>query len=253
MKILKTNHYLLTIILPLFLNSVGRAHEEESDKSSERSISKDSQMSDHHAFSHPFLAHMGMPDGPGEISTRINSFQRRTDGQVVGTYGYHIEAGMFDNLGLHLRNDGFANHPNSELMLQYALFRSDSKVSGISTIAELEYPTGATKETAKGLLGISFAYLLIPVVAINSTIHYSPREQMTDWEIAFVTNLTDKIFPVFEANGEVQKSGDSTANFLAGLKFKIANGHALGVAYEVGTTANRDFDSQLLLQAELNF
>lgn len=253
MKIVKFDHYILTIMLTLVLSSVGQTHEDDAHKSSEGAILKQPQMIDHHAFSHPFLAHMGMPDAPGEISTRITSFERRTDGQSTGTYGFHIESGVFNNLGLHLRNDGFANHPNSELMLQYALFKSDSKLSGISAIAEVEFPTGATKETAKGMFGISFAYVLIPIVAINSTIHYSPREQMSEWEIAFVTILTEKIFPVFEVNGEVMKNGQSMTNFLTGIKFKIPNGHALGVAYQVGTTATRDFDSQLLLQAELNF
>src|SRR3989344_507830 len=100
--------------------------------------------SDHHALVHPFLVHMGMPDGPGEVSARVMSVEERNVGVASGTYGFHIEAGIVDRLGLHLRNDSVRTHSKTEMMLQYAVLRSDDGLSGISLIGELEFPTGST-------------------------------------------------------------------------------------------------------------
>lgn len=233
--------------------SRGFAHGEQDSKSSTGLDMDKAQEMGHHALVHPFLAHMGMPDGPGEISVRVNAIQQRLDGVVSSTYGFHIETGVVDRLGLHLRNDALSTHANSELMLQYALLRSKDGQSGLAFIGEWEFPTGATTETAQGLVGISFAYVLVPVLAINSTIHYSLREKMVEWEISFLAPLTEKIFPIIEANGEVMKDGKSVSNTLFGLKFKVPNGHAIGVGYQVANNTEREFDSQLLLQAELNF
>jgi hypothetical protein len=252
MSIMNLKKIILASSLVLF-NSLGQAHEEAEHKHAESDQEKVAQPNDHHAFVHPFISHMGMPDSPGEVSTRINSFERRTDGESSGTYGFHIEAGIFEKLGLHLRNDGVKTHENSELMLQYALLKSSSGLSGLSLIGEVEFPTGPTKEKTMGLFGISFAHQVATILAINSTIHYSPKKEGVEWEIAFVTPVTEKIFPVLEANGEVMKGGKTITNILGGLKFKIPNGHALGVAYQIGIPNHRDFNSQLIVQAELNF
>lgn len=34
------------------------------------------EVSGHHAMTHPFLTHMGIPDGPGEVSVRTNWIER---------------------------------------------------------------------------------------------------------------------------------------------------------------------------------
>ena len=237
----------------LSLSSIGHAHEDAGDKHSELDLDKPVQMSDHHAFVHPFLTHMGMPDEPGELSTRIMSVEQRNDGSSSGTYGFHLETGIVDRLGLHLRNDAVKFKNSTELMLQYAVLRSDSGQNGVSIIGETEFPTGSTNEKTKGVVGVSFAYILVPAFAANSVIHYIPSEKAVEWEISLASKLTEKIFPVLEASGEKKKDEKGIVNALAGLKFKIPNGHALGVAYQVGTTGVRNFDSRLLLQAELNF
>jgi len=249
--------YSKTIILAAFFalscGSVGQANEGAEHKPSGWDLDKATQSNDHHALVHPFLTHMGMPDSPGELSARMMSVDQRSDGATSGTYGFHLETGISDKLGLHLRNDAVKFNNNTELMLQYAVLKSDSGLSGISFIGEVEFPTGPTTKTTKGGVGISFAYILPPVLAINSVIHYVPRDQEAEWEISFVSKLTEKIFPVLEASGELMKDGESIVNALAGLKFKIPNGHSLGLGYQVGTTATRDYDSRLLLQVELNF
>ena len=252
MKILVLKNIIFAVIVLSLSSSRSLAHGEDSKSSAGLDLDKNQEMG-HHALVHPFLAHMGMPDEPGEISVRVDAIEQRSDGVAMGTYGFHIEAGIVDRLGLHLRNDALSTHPNSELMLQYALFRTSDRQSGVALIGEWEFPTGATTETGQGLVGASFAYILVPVLAINSTVHYSLREKMIEWEISFLTPLTEKIFPIIEADGEVMNDGKSVFNTLYGLKFKLPNGNAIGVGYQVANTTMRDFDSQLLLQAELNF
>ena len=213
----------------------------------------DAPAGNHHSFVHPFLAHMGMPDGPGEISARIMSIEERNAGIASGTYGFHIEAGIVDRLGLHLRNDAVKTHSKTEMMLQYAVLKSNDGLSGISFIAEMEFPTGSTSNNRiEGLYGISFAYLWIPVLAVNSVIHYNPNEKMVEWEISFIGKLTEKIFPVLEFSGDMDQSM-SSANALFAWKFKASNDSAFALAYRVPVTTPREFDSQLLLQAEFNF
>lgn len=209
--------------------------------------------SDHHTFVHPFLAHMGMPDGPGEVSARVMSVEARNAGVAEGTYGFHIEAGIIDNLGLHLRNDAVKTHSKTEMMLQYAVIKSADGLSGVSLVAEIEFPTGSTASNRiEGLYGISFAYVWAPILAVNSVVHYNQDKKEVEWEIAFVGRLTEKIFPILEFSGE-NSQDMSLATALFAWKFKIASGNSLAVAYRVPITTPRDFDSQLMLQAEFNF
>lgn len=253
MRIIKSKTISAVTFFTLLFGSVGHANENMDHKQSNWDLDKGSQINDHHALVHPFVAHMGMPESPGELNARISTVEERSDGSSQGTYAFHFETGIVDRLGLHLRNDAVKFKKNTELMLQYAVIRSGSGANGISLIGELEFPTGPTEETTAGGFGISFAYILLPALSVNSVVHYFPRDKMTEWEIAFVSKLNEKIFPVLEASGEKMKDEDGIVNALAGLKFKIPNGHALGVAYQVGTTGTRDYDSRLLLQADLSF
>ena len=126
-------------------------------------------------------------------------------------------------------------------------------LSGISVIGEVEFPTGSTDNNrTKGLYGISFAYTWTPILVVNSVVHYNPDKKEFEWEIAFVGRLTEKIFPVLEFSGE-NTQNMSLATALFAWKFKITSGNSLAVAYRVPITTPRDFDSQLMLQAEFNF
>ena len=205
----------------------------------------------HHTFVHPFVAHMGMPDEPGEVSVRVMSVAERNAGLVSGTYGFHLEAGVSDRLGLHLRNDAVATHNRTEMMLQYAVLKSGE--NGIALIGEVEFPTGPTTDNQKKYLyGVSFAYTWETLVSVNSVAHYRPQEKMTEWEIAFVSRLNEKIYPVFEFRGEADKDM-SMANALLALKFKILNGNAIGFGYQVPISTDREYDSQLIAEVEFNF
>lgn len=207
----------------------------------------------HHDLVHPFMAHMGMPDGPGEVSLRVTSIQERNGPDAAGTYAFHIEAGVADRLGLHLRNDGVGKHESTEMMLQYAVLRSASGSDGLAVIGELEFPTGpAAENRSRGLFGLSFAVTPAPILKIDSVVHYGPEEKMIEWEIAFVSRLTKKIFPTLEFRGESSKDMSLTNSLLA-FKFKVTPQNTIGVAYQIPITSMREYDSQLLMQAEFNF
>ena len=75
---------------------------------------------------------------------------------------------------------------------------------------------------------------------------------MVEWEIAFVSRLTKNICPVLEIRGDVSKEM-STTNALGALKFKIPHGYAMGLGYQIPISKDREYDSQLILEAELNF
>lgn len=230
-----------------------KSEDHGNDDHSEVKIVKTVATGDHHAFVHPFVAHMGMPDNPGEVSFRLMSVEERNAGIANGTYGFHLEAGIVDRLGLHLRNDSVATHKRTELMLQYAVLRSESGNNGVSLIGELEFPTGPTSDSkSEGLFGVSFAYTWAPFVAVDSVVHYSPEEKMVEWEIAFVSRLTEKIFPVLEFRGEASEEMSIT-NSLFAWKFKIPNNNSIGIGYQIPISVNREYDSQLILQAEFNF
>lgn len=243
-----------TVFVAIFLlsqASIAYAHEEGAQSALD--LDSGSMPEGHHSMVHPFMAHMGLPDGPGEVSARVTSVEQRMDGVSQGTYAFHIESGVVDGVGIHLRNDAIKSNPSSEVMLQYAVWRTPSKLSGVAVFGELEFPTGNTTDNrTAGVLGVSFAYLDVPVLAVNSTIHYNPREKMIEWEIAFVTRVTKNIFPVVEVRGDALK-GPGTTNLLAALKYKIPHDNAIGVGYQFPVTSGRDYDSQLLLQAELGF
>ncbi len=242
--------------ISLLTASLALAHEpkNESDATSghaDEAVISTEATSGHHALVHPFVAHMGMPDEPGEISVRLMSVTERNLGLASGTYGFHVEAGIADRLGLHLRNDAIATHNNTELMLQYALLKSGE--NGVALIGEIEFPTGPTTDNQnKYLSGLSFAYYWDSILSVNSVVHYNAPEKMAEWEIAFVGRMTEKMFPVLEFRGEAAKDM-STSHALLALKFKIPHGNAIGLAYQIPISINRDYDSQLITEVELNF
>ncbi|OYZ23575.1 MAG: hypothetical protein B7Y39_04525 [Bdellovibrio sp. 28-41-41] len=245
------------MVLALLVCSEAQTHETNSEADTKPNHAGNpeakSASNDHHAFVHPFVAHMGMPDEPGEVSLRLMSIQERNTGATTGGYGFHLEAGVIDSLGLHLRNDNVATHNRTEMMLQYAVLKSESGQNGLSLIGEVEFPTGATTDNqSKGLFGVSFAYSLSSVLNVDSVVHYSPDEKMVEWEIGFVSRLTENIFPVVEFRGESSKDMSIT-NSLFAWKFKLPNNNSIGIGYQIPTTAKRDYDSQLILQAEFNF
>ena len=58
-------------------------------------------------IAHPFLTHEGLPDAVGSYSTRLSSLATRIDGTTKGDFAFHVETGLTENIGLHLRSDQF--------------------------------------------------------------------------------------------------------------------------------------------------
>lgn len=245
MKSSHTSKTIFTLLSLALWTTSAFAHDEQT--------AHDEPAMGHHALVHPFLAHMGLPDEPGEVSLRVTSIEQRMSGKSDGTFGFHIEAGITDRLGLHLRNDGLGNHEYSEMMVQYAVLKSQSGLSGVAIIGELEFPTGDTTDrNSKTLFGISFAHQWKSILGVNSVIHYSTQEEMAEWEIAFVSRLTENIYPVLEFRGETSKDM-SHSNALFAWKFKLPKDQTIGVGYQIPISPEREYDSQFLLQAEFGF
>lgn len=59
-----------------------------------------------HGFPHPFLAHMGMADMPGMVSLRASGYrQYMADNLSLTDFAFHLGAGPFSRLGIHVLND----------------------------------------------------------------------------------------------------------------------------------------------------
>ncbi|MEK7298749.1 MAG: hypothetical protein AAB066_02550 [Candidatus Margulisiibacteriota bacterium] len=218
-------------------------------------VAQESQSSepDHHALVHPFLTHMGLPDGPGESSFRGNFLRQVEDGVSQGDFGFHIEAGVADGIGIHLRNDAVSANARTELMVQAAVWRDSTNLSGIAVFGEAEFATGATAERRiTWLYGISGRWVMLPILSLDADIHHNPLDSMVEWETAAVYRLTETLFPILEIRGE---SGNSTSivNMLTALKIKTAENMAIGIGIQYPMSTTKEFDSQLLIQVDMGF
>ncbi len=103
----------------------------------------ESKMTD--MFVHPFLAHMALPDKPGEMSLRLTAFQQRIGSTVGQDLVVHIEAGLLPGLGLHIRSDGIKTSPYSEVMVMYSFLHDATYTNGLSVFGQVSIPTGPAK------------------------------------------------------------------------------------------------------------
>jgi len=197
-------------------------------------------------FVHPFLAHMALPDKPGEVSLRISPFQQREGESAVQDLSFHIEAGLLPRLGLHIRSDAVKTESYSEIMLMYALVQSQSLSRGVGIFGQLSLPTGSVESnTYKGLFGASVRETIPDVVVIDANSHVNLKDKMAEYESSFVFKASDKFYPTVEVRGEITEDG-TTAYSLLGLKFRVADEMAWGVGYQFALTDKREYDSQLL-------
>jgi hypothetical protein len=104
---------------------------------------------------HPFFTHMGLPDPVGHYALRLSGVATRAEGHTRGDFGLHLETGLLDRIGLHIRNDRVLNNAHTEIMLQYAAIRSQDGMSGFSPFVEVEIPTHKDERHTYGLVGFS--------------------------------------------------------------------------------------------------
>jgi len=206
-----------------------------------------------HYFVHPFLAHMALPDEPGEVSLRINPFQQRTGENIEQDIGVHLEAGLLPRFGLHFRSDAIKSAPYSEVMLMYALVQNETMSNGIGLFGQVSVPTGPIKSnTYKGLFGISVRWTLNDFLVTDSNIHFDVKDEMQEFESALVFKASKTLYPIIEFHGELMKDSKVVSSLL-GFKFKAGNETAFGFGFQLPLTTDKEFDTQLLGTLDMAF
>jgi hypothetical protein len=193
---------------------------------------------------------MGMPDEPGEVSLRTTAIKSQYAGDTESDLAFHVEAGLVKNLGLHVRSDGINHEPYSEVMLQYGLYLDPQMRYGFSVFGQVSVPTGEVESnTYKGLFGGSYMFMPTDYLIINGNVHYNPKDDMAEYEDAFVFRQNATVFPVVEVRGEIT-SDYVTAYVLPGIKFRVIGNNAFGVGAQIALTDNREYDTQALFTFE---
>jgi len=212
---------------------------------------KDEQPEQGERFVHPFLAHMGMPDEPGEVSLRTTAIKSQYQGDTESDLAVHVEAGLARRLGLHVRADGINHEAYSEVMLQYGLLYGPHERYGLSVFGQVSVPTGDVKNNEyKGLFGGSYMLMPADFVVLNGNVHYNPKDDMAEYEDALVFRQNEKFFPIVEVRGEIT-TDYTTAYVLPGMKFRLSPTMAFGVGAQIALTNEREYDTQALLTLEI--
>lgn len=202
---------------------------------------------------HPFLTHMGVPEGVGVFALRVSLLTTRADGKSTGDFAFHLETGLTKTIGLHIRNDAFLTNPRTEAMFQFAAIMSKDGMSGFAPLIEFEFPThSGAGSRIESLVGFSTA-LANSRVSFNQVIHYSPREDAAEGSAALVARVAKGIFPVVEVLGAGGSGTPTMFGLLVGLKVHVREGINLGVAYQFPLTDSREFTSRVLLQPEFEW
>jgi hypothetical protein len=207
------------------------------------------QMADDEEIAHPFFTHEGLPDSVGVYSTRLSGLATRADEKSTGDFGFHLETGITDKLGLHIRSDQFLMNRRSEAMLQYAVLKSADGESGLAPIVELEFPTRAGGGKARALVGFT-SKLARRGFAVNQVMHYNLSEKSFETSVSLVVRASNRIYPVVELLGEGGVGKPTVLNALAGLKFRVQGSTLIGLAYKRPITSAREISSQFVLQLE---
>ncbi len=223
--------------------------------------------SGHHAMTHPFLSHMGLPDGPGEASVRLTGIQRGMKDSSGTDLAFHVEAGIMDRLGLHLRNDsitgagmrsrdGEMEDHGTEIMLMYALLQDPEATRGLSVFAETAAPTvrhdGPSVRYGGGVGG---RFILATRVQWDGIVHVSPANGSVEvgYESALVVRATGRVFGVVETRGEISKGAPTNYLLLAAKVGLGESGAAVGAGIQFPTTSARTYDRQAMFQLDWGF
>jgi hypothetical protein len=207
-------------------------------------------------FPHPFLVHMGISDKPGMLSMRLTGYRQGFSTESYQTdFAFHLETGLYNRFGLHVRNDAIKQEPRTDVMLMYTVLQDKKAESGISVFGAGLIPTGTIPEDEDkviGTFGIGGRKVFPSLVTFDGDIHYMPQMKMAEYEISGVFKATQHFFPVLEIAGEIMKD-ETTLYLLPALKFKLASGKFIGVGSQIGLTSNRDFDTRALIQLDMDW
>lgn len=201
---------------------------------------------------HPFLAHMGLPDHPREVSLRLTAYKTRYEQTSETDLAVHIEAGLPRKLGLHIRTDGILHSDYAEVMLQYALLADRELRNGFSIFGQISIATSPVEDHEyKGLFGASFRLSLPRIVVWDGNVHYDPTEEMAEYENAFVFRVNDKYYPILEVRGHI--SEEVEVYLLPAIKFRIGRHSAFGVGIQTAVSEHRDYDLRTLITFDVSF
>ena len=207
------------------------------------------QMPDEEEIAHPFFTHEGLPDAVGTYSGRLSGLSTRADGQTEGDFAFHLETGLTDKLGLHIRSDQFLTERRSEVMLQYAWLKSADGESGFAPLVELEFPTRSGGGKARVLVGFT-SKLAQGNFVFNQVLHYNLSEKSVEASAGLVFRASDRIYPVLELLGEGGVGMPTVIELLGGVKYRLQGSTLLGVAYRRPITRARENSSQIVVQLE---
>jgi len=220
----------------------GTAREMEQMKMGEREMD----------VAHPFFTHMGMPEGVGNYTLRLAGIATTGEGETERDFGFHLETGLSESIGLHIRNERVSNNPHTEITFQFAAVSSQDRMSGFSPFMEFEIPTHEGEKTIYTLVGFSTAWATSGF-ALNQSLEYSPKEEDVEGSASAVVKLSERFFPVVEFIGEAAKGSLPLCTVLGGLKGRITKHVLIGVAYKGPVSSEKEFDSQLLVETDLEW
>lgn len=201
---------------------------------------------------HPFFTHMGMPDPVGHYALRLSGVATREEGKTHGDVGFHLETGLAERLGLHIRNDRVSHNAHTEIALQYAALRSQDGMSGFSPFVEAEIPTHEGERHTYGLVGFSTMWSTHKI-EVNQSVEYSPEEDAVEGSFSMVCKVDQHLFPVAEFIFAASKGATPENSMIGGVKYQINRFAALGMGYQVPVTEAREFTHQILVQLDLEW
>jgi hypothetical protein len=201
---------------------------------------------------HPFFTHMGLPDPVGHYALRLSGVATREEGHTRGDFGLHLETGLLDRIGLHIRNDRVLNNAHTEIMLQYAAIRSRDGMSGFSPFLEVEIPTHKDERHTYGLVGFSTMWST-HILELNQSLEYSPEEEALEGSISLVGKVGQRLFPVVEFILAAANGAKPQNSMIVGLKYRINKNIVFGIGYQVPVTQAREFTHQIFFQTDLEW
>jgi len=201
---------------------------------------------------HPFFTHMGMPESVGHSALRLSGVSTREEGDTRGDFGFHLETGLSERLGLHIRNDRVSNNAHTEFMLQYAAIRSRDGMSGFSPFVEVEIPTHEDERHTYGLVGFSTMWST-QGFQLNQSLEYSPEEEALEGSVSMVGKVGQRFFPIIEFILAAAEGATPQNSMIGGLKYRINRNTVFGIGYQFPVTEAREFNHQILLQMDLEW
>ena len=240
----------------------------EDESSAEETSNDVHPLTGHHLMTHPFLVHMGLPDEPGESSLRVTQIERAGALGKGSDQAIHIEAGLAERLGIHLRNDaisgnamgdadGMHEEHGTELMVMYSLIENLDKTRGVSFFGEVAWPTmKGDGPSVRGAAGLGGTYLFGDRVILDAIVHADPStgDLEIEYEASVRCRLIRRFFAILENQGSFGGNGESKHYLMPAVKLALGKTPAtVGLGVQFPTSKGREFDRQTLFQLEIGF